>query len=106
MFAFGEVMNILKSDNSELYNILSESQYIMCTTNSIDELNHTYFAWINRLTNLCSKYSISHVATANDIFMKTYLSNRKRLAPENRAYELMNILFDAMPSTLPLDGTR
>lgn len=101
VFAFGEVMNMLKSDNSELYNILSESQYTMCTTNSIDELNHTYYAWIMILTNLCSKYSISHVATANDIFMKTYLSNRERLDPGDRTYEYMNMLFDAMPSQYP-----
>ena len=70
----------------------------MCTTNSMEELNNSYYSWINRLTNLCSNYSISHVATANDIFMKTYLSNRDRLDPNDRSYECMNMLFDAMPT--------
>lgn len=89
---------MLKSNASELYTILSESQDIMCTTNSIDELNKTYSSWINRLTYLCDTYSITHVATTNDIFMKTYLSNRERLDPDDRYYELMNMLFDAMPT--------
>lgn len=69
----------------------------MCTTNSMDELNKTYYTWINRLCYLCSIYSISHVATANDVFMKTYLSNRERIDPEDKYYELMNMLFDVMP---------
>lgn len=98
MFAFGEVMNMFKSNESELSNFLKESLYVLCTTDSIDELNNAYSTWINDICYLIRTNPIGDVATANDVFMKTYLSNRERLDPDDRYYELMNMLFDAIPS--------
>lgn len=98
MFAFGEVMNMLKSDNSELTTLLKDSLFIICTTDSIDELNDTYSTWIKSIGHLVRTNPIGDVATANDVFMKSYLINRDRLDPNDRYYELMNMIYDAMPT--------
>lgn len=98
MFDFGEVMNMFKSNESELSTLLKESLYVLCTTDSIDELNDTYSTWIKSIIHLVRTNPIGDVATANDVFMKTYLSNRDRLDPDDRYYELMNMIYDAMPT--------
>lgn len=88
----------MRPTNNELSIFLKESLYIMSTTDSMDELNDTYCAWINRLNKFISTNPLGDVATANDVFMRSYLSNRDRVDPDDRHYELMNMLFDAMPS--------